>query len=389
MCRVLNILFQYEKIIKKYKEKRVMAKYYNKKILIMANNDDGLYRFRGMLIKNLVDQGNEVIVSLPKGKNIPKLIELGCQIIETPIDRRGINPKTDFKLFFNYCNILKKIKPDMVIAYTIKPNIYGGLACRLRKVSYALNITGLGTAFQKKGVLKSLIVFLYRLAAKKSKVIFFENFENMKTFQTLQIAKQSKYKLLNGAGVDVEHFSYLEYPKDEQVHFLFIGRIMKEKGVDELFEAMKNLYSEEKNCVLDVLGYFEEDYGIKIEKYEKEGWLKYHGYQSDIRPFVERAHCFVLPSWHEGMANTNLESAASGRTIITSDIPGCKEAVIESKSGYLCERKNSCSLYNSMNKFLKLSYEQRINMGKMGRNYMIKKFNKKKVVDETIKSLFS
>ncbi|WP_317911495.1 glycosyltransferase [Enterococcus faecium] len=213
-----------------------MAKYYNKKILIMANNDDGLYRFRGMLIKNLVDQGNEVIVSLPKGKNIPKLIELGCQIIETPIDRRGINPKTDFKLFFNYCNILKKIKPDMVIAYTIKPNIYGGLACRLRKVSYALNITGLGTAFQKKGVLKSLIVFLYRLAAKKSKVIFFENFENMKTFQTLQIAKQSKYKLLNGAGVDVEHFSYLEYPKDEQVHFLFIGRIMKEKGVDELFE---------------------------------------------------------------------------------------------------------------------------------------------------------
>ncbi|HHJ3808214.1 TPA: glycosyltransferase [Enterococcus faecium] len=240
-----------------------MAKYYNKKILIMANNDDGLYRFRGMLIKNLVDQGNEVIVSLPKGKNIPKLIELGCQIIETPIDRRGINPKTDFKLFFNYCNILKKIKPDMVIAYTIKPNIYGGLACRLRKVSYALNITGLGTAFQKKGVLKSLIVFLYRLAAKKSKVIFFENFENMKTFQTLQIAKQSKYKLLNGAGVDVEHFSYLEYPKDEQVHFLFIGRIMKEKGVDELFEAMKNLYSEEKNCVLDVLGYFEEDYGIK------------------------------------------------------------------------------------------------------------------------------
>ncbi|HBT4430646.1 TPA: glycosyltransferase, partial [Enterococcus faecium] len=184
-------------------------------------------------------------------------------------------------------------------------------------------------------------------------------------------------------------FSYLEYPKDEQVHFLFIGRIMKEKGVDELFEAMKNLYSEEKNCVLDVLGYFEEDYGIKIEKYEKEGWLKYHGYQSDIRPFVERAHCFVLPSWHEGMANTNLESAASGRPIITSDIPGCKEAVIESKSGYLCERKNSCSLYNSMNKFLKLSYEQRINMGKMGRNYMIKKFNKKKVVDETIKSLFS
>ncbi|KWY81137.1 glycosyl transferase, partial [Enterococcus faecium] len=252
-----------------------------------------------------------------------------------------------------------------------------------------LNITGLGTAFKKKGVLKILIVFLYRLAAKKSKVIFFENFENMKTFQTLQIAKQSKYKLLNGAGVDVEHFSYLEYPKDEQVHFLFIGRIMKEKGVDELFEAMKNLYSEEKNCVLDVLGYFEEDYGIKIEKYEKEGWLKYHGYQSDIRPFVERAHCFVLPSWHEGMANTNLESAASGRPIITSDIPGCKEAVIESKSGYLCERKNSCSLYNSMNKFLKLSYEQRINMGKMGRNYMIKKFNKKKVVDETIKSLFS
>lgn len=358
-----------------------------KKILIMANNDVGLYQFRSMLIRILLEQGNEVYISDPDGECISLLTDMGCEFINTPIDRRGINPKTDMKLFLHYLKILKKVKPDLVITYTIKPNIYGGLACRIRRVPYAVNITGLGTTFQNEGFLKKLVVFLYRLAGRQAKVMFFENSENMKIFQNLRIVPGEKCKLLNGAGVDLEHFKYMPYPKDETTHFLFIGRMMREKGIDELFEAMKRLRADGENCVLDVVGGFEEHYEAKIQKYTDEGCLNYYGYQKDVRPFIEKAHCFVLPSWHEGMANTNLECAASGRPIITSNIPGCKEAVIDGKSGLLCESNNVDSLYASMKNFMMFSFTNRESMGREGREHMKKVFDKRKVVSETINSL--
>ena len=146
----------------------------NKKILILANLDVGLYKFRKALIKKLIDQGNEVYISLPKGMLVQNLKEMGCHFIETPVDRRGINPATDFKLMMRYFNILGKIKPDLVITYTIKPNIYGGIAARFKRIPYAVNITGLGTAFQNENMIKKLVVFLYKLSCKKAKTIFFE-----------------------------------------------------------------------------------------------------------------------------------------------------------------------------------------------------------------------
>lgn len=348
------------------------------KILIMANNDVGLYQFRGMLIKTLLEQGNEIYISDPDGACIPYLTGMGCKFIDTPIDRRGINPKTDVKLFFRYTKILKQVRPDMVITYTIKPNIYGGFACRLKKIPYAVNITGLGTTFQNKGILKKFVVSLYKLADKKAKVIFFENSENMKVFQDLKIAPFERCKLLNGAGVDLEKFQYMEYPFDNTTHFLFIGRVMREKGINELFEAMIRLRDEGEDCVLDVVGGFEESYESKIEKYTKDGWLNYYGYQQDVRPFIQRAHCFVLPSWHEGMANTNLECAASGRPVITSNIHGCLESVKDGVNGYLCQKQDSNDLYNTMKKFIRLSHEEKREMGMAGREHMKESFDKKK-----------
>ena len=162
---------------------------------------------------------------------------------------------------------------------------------------------------------------------------------------------------------------------------------MREKGIDELFEAMRRLKQGGYNCSLDVLGGFEENYSSKIKKYEEEGWLHYHGYQDDVRPFIEKCHCFILPSWHEGMANTNLECAASGRPVITSNIHGCKEAVIENVSGFLCEKQNIDSLYMAMDKFLSLSNEKQKEMGFAGRKHMEEIFDKKKVVQETINRL--
>lgn len=208
-----------------------------------------------------------------------------------------------------------------------------------------------------------------------------------KKFIRNKIVKESQTYRLNGAGVNLDHYRVLPYPNNNVIKFLFMGRIMAEKGIDELFYAMKKLVSEGIKCELDVLGGYEENYKDTIEKYENEGWLHYHGYQKDVRPFIEQCHCFVLPSWHEGMANTNLETAASGRPIITTNIHGCLEAVIENKSGFLVERKNADDLFEKMKSFTELSYEERKAMGLASRKHMEEIFDKKIVVENTIKEL--
>jgi galacturonosyltransferase len=222
---------------------------------------------------------------------------------------------------------------------------------------------------------------------KKAKVVFFENNANRKLFIDEKIVTEEKTVLLNGAGVNLEHYARKPYPRTEPVRFLFVGRVMKEKGVDELFSAMERLCEEGMNCALDVLGGYEEDYEAVIRRYEEKGWLHYHGYQVDVRPFIEQAHCFVLPSYHEGMANTNLECAAMGRPVITSNIPGCREAVVDGKSGLLCDAKDADSLYHAMSRFLKLSAQERENMGLAGRQHMEEVFDKCRVVTETVRHL--
>lgn len=359
----------------------------NKRVLILANYDVGLYQFRRELIGRLLALGYEVFLSLPKGDLVAPLVEMGCHFVDTPVDRRGINPKTDLALFRHYRQILKDIKPRLVITYTIKPNVYGGLSCRQAKIPYAANITGLGTAFQKPGPLRSFVTGLYKSALKGAQVIFFENSENLRLFQKWQICRQEQCRLLNGAGVNLERFSFQDYPAGDVTRFLFVGRIMKEKGVNELFAAMERLRAEGKNCVLDMLGDLEEDYSENIAQHTKEGWLHYYGSQADVRPFIEKAHCFVLPSWHEGMANTNLECAAMGRPLITSDIPGCREAVLPGESGLLCRSRDEDSLYHTMKDFLSLSPEKRAQMGLAGRRHMEAVFDKKAVVAETLRNL--
>lgn len=357
------------------------------KILILANFDVGLYQFRRELIEALLKE-HQVVLSLPDGDLVRPLEQMGCQFFDTPMDRRGINPVTDMKLFARYWKLLRQEKPDLVITYTIKPNIYGGIVCSLLRIPYAVNITGLGTAFQKDGLLKKLVTFLYRTALKRAKVVFFENSGNRQVFLDEGIVAEDKTCLLSGAGVNLERYAYTPYPEEKGTQFLFVGRVMKEKGIEELFAAMERLRSEGEDYCLDVLGGYEENYAETIRRYEEQGWLHYHGYVTDVRPYIEKAHCFVLPSYHEGMANTNLECAAMGRPLITSNIPGCKEAVLDGVSGLLCEPQDADSLYEAMKHFLSLSSETRTQMGKAGRKHMEDVFDKKKVVEETMNAIF-
>lgn len=357
-------------------------------IVVLTNLDVGLYQFRQELLTKLLEN-NDIYISLPYGELVEPLKDMGCKHIETELDRRGLSLQKDFRLLRQYWKISKEIKPDLVVTYTIKPNIYGGLVCRFKNIPYAVNVTGLGTAFQKKGALKTLVTFLYKVGIKKAKVVFFENEENRQIFIKERIVKEEKTYLLNGAGVNVERYLLADYPEEcKKTKFLFMGRVMKEKGVDELFKAMHRLYLEKVPCELIMLGGYEENYEADIDKFSQEGWLRYYGYQEDVKPFIEESHCFVLPSWHEGMANTNLECASMGRPVITSNIHGCLEAVEDGVSGYLCEKQNADDLYRVMKKFMALSYEDRRAMGIAGRKRMEDIFDKRKVVDMTISRLF-
>ena len=275
-----------------------------------------------------------------------------------------------------------------MITYTIKPNIYGGLVSRVLHITYAQNITGLGTTFQNENIIKKLVCFLYRISCKKAKVVFFENEENKRIFLDHHLIRKKQACRLNGAGVNLEEYPYTEYPDEsEPIRFLFIGRVMKEKGIDELFEAARRIKREYPEVLFDIVGPMEDEYSLVIKKLEEDGIITYYGYQKDVRPFIARCHCFILPSWYEGMANTNLECASSGRPIITSNIPGCMEAVENSVSGFLCKTKNSDDLYKMIKKFINLPYENRKVMGLAGRKHIEKSFEKKKIVARTIKFL--
>jgi len=357
-----------------------------KKILVFTNSVSGLYGFRKELLAELTKNHDLTVYSPLEGTfAIEKLEQMGCRLVNVKMERRGMNPFRDAILLRRIFLAVKSEKPNLVITYTIKPNIYGGIACRLLNTDYAANITGLGTAFEKQNIVNKIVVFLYNFALKKAKVVFFENSENQHLFIDKKIIRREQARLLNGAGVNLEQYEVLQYPEnDGKIKFLFMGRVMAEKGVNELFNAMRMLKRDGINCSLDMLGDFEEDYEQKIKEAEAEGWLRYHGYQTDVRPYISGCDCFVLPSYHEGMANTNLECASSGRPVITSDIPGCKEAVIDGVSGLLCAPKSAESLYGAMKRMADMNVEDRKAMGLCGRKHMEKVFSKQKVVKDTL-----
>lgn len=356
-------------------------------ILVIANNDIGLYKFRKELLQKLIDDGNEVYISLPNGNLVQSMVDMGCKFIDTAVDRRGINPVTDLKLFLNYRKMISKVKPDFIITYTIKPNVYAGIVSAIKHKKYAINITGLGTAFQKQGLFLKLIVMLYKFACKKAHTVIFENCENMKLFLDYRIVKEEQCLLNAGAGVNLEEYPFEEYPPTDKTRFLFVGRIMQEKGIGELFDAAKRIKREYDNVEFDVVGMYEDNYEETVNRLVDDGIINFYGYQQDVKPFVKQSHCFVLPSWHEGMANTNLECGAMGRPIITSNIHGCLEAVVDGKTGYLVEKKNANDLYEKLKSFIELPYDEKVKMGQASHDHIAEVFDKKKVVSDTISVL--
>ncbi|MBE7147315.1 glycosyltransferase family 4 protein [Bacillus mycoides] len=355
----------------------------SKKVLLLGNHGFAIYNFRKELIQELLKKGYEVYISLPKDEKVDKMVEWGCKFIETNVDRRGTNPITDFKLVRHYMRLLKEIKPDVVLTYTIKPNLYGGLACRMLNIPCINNITGLGSGFSKGLLLKTFLSTLYKVSLKKSHCVFFQNTEDMRTIVERGIIK-GDYELIPGSGVNLEEYKFKDFPDKDVVTFIFIGRIMRDKGIDQYLEAAKIIKEKHPNTQFNVIGFVEKTqphYNDMINQLEDEGYITYLGYQSDVKPFVKEAHCLIQPSHGgEGLSNVLLEAAATGRALIASNIPGCRETISEGKNGHIFEAKNTSSLVEQIEKFIHLTHIERKQMGTSSREKIEKEFDRNIVV---------
>ena len=358
-----------------------------KKILMITNHSYMFWQFRREVVSEIIARGNQVVLALPFGDRVEELQGLGCRMIDTPMERRGISPMDELKLMRTYRRILEEEKPDIVVTYSIKPNIYAGITCGKLGIPYCINVQGMGTAFQTPG-LSSLVTVLYRAACRKARVVFFENHPNAQIFREKRIMDGDRQVVLSGAGINLERYTPQPYPNNDCVHFLFLGRVMREKGINELFSAVRRLHADGEKFHLDLLGFYEERYIDQVEDLTRLGICTFHGFQTDTRPWYGASDCVVLPSYHEGMSNVLLEAAAIGRPIITSDIPGCREAVDEGINGFTCPAKDADALYDTMKRFLNLTREQREAMGQAGIAKMQAQFDKKQVVEETLAAIF-
>ncbi len=357
-----------------------------KRILFLVNHDIVIYNFRLELVEHLLKDGHEVWISSPYGERIDDLKALGCHYIEADISRHGMNPVTELKLLNYYKKIIKEIKPDMVFSYTIKPNIYGAMACKRLQVPCVANITGLGAAVENGGLSQILSVILYKMAFPKIQKVFFQNEENRQFFIDKKIAL-GKHGMLPGSGVNLTRYAPIEYPGEDTIEFAFIARIMKEKGIDNYLAAARYIHMKYPNTVFHVCGFCESEYTGTIQEYIDDGSVVYHGMVRDIKPVLNQIHAVILPSYHEGMSNTLLEAAASGRPILTSNVHGCKETIDEGISGFSFEVKNTNALIACIEKFIELPYSVKCQMGKNGRKKMEKEFDRQVVVNTYLKEL--
>lgn len=353
-----------------------------KKVLILVNHDVAIYNTRRELVEQLLADGYEVMISSPYGERIDDLIAMGCKYLEISMKRHGTNIFEEMALLRRYFKLIDELKPDVVLTYNTKPNIYGGLACRIKKVPYIANITGLGTAVAGEGIIKDIMVRLYRSAFKTVSCVFFQNDDNLR-FLLDKIIAVKKYRLLPGSGVNLDYFHPLDYPGDDTVEFLFISRIMKEKGIDLYLEAARYIREKYPNTVFHICGFCEEAYEDKLHDMQERGIIVYHGMVRDVRSVLSRVHCIVHPSFYpEGLSNALLEGAASARPIITTDRAGCREVVDDGVNGYLFKKRSADELIDRIERFISLPYEEKKNMGIEGRKKVQAGFDRRIVVEK-------
>lgn len=362
----------------------------SRSILIFVNHDGSLFNFRIEIIRMLIEEGYSVHFSVPYGPKVPLIKMEGAIFHSSPLQRRSKNPLDDLQLLAHYCHLIRLIKPAVVLSYTSKANIYGGIACRLFRTPQIANITGIGTELYKRNLIGRILSRLYSIGLQKTGYVVFQNEANLKYFYENKILEatpetRSRCVLLPGSGVNISKFFPDEnkrFQPAQRAHFVFIGRIMRDKGIEEFLTAAERIKEIRAESRFSIIGFYEEDaYKPIVESLISRGIIDYVGHSEDTRIQMREADCLVLPSYHEGLSNVVLEAASSGLPVVTSDIPGCREAVMDGESGILVKVKDVESLVKAMLKICDLTEDQKGSMGMCGRNHVVEHFNRDNVVE--------
>lgn len=364
------------------------------KVAVVLNTSWNIYNFRMSLLKALAEQGHEVHTLAPLDDFTPYLTAAGFTHHNVRMDSRGANPIKDMALIFEFGAIYKKIKPDVVLHFTIKPNIYGTLAARLLNIPVINNVCGLGTVFLKKGVVSWVAKSLYKLAFRFPKKVFFQNEDDQQLFVAEKLVKLELTGLLPGSGINVSDFVPVPFKTNKEFTFLLVARLIYDKGIAEYIEAIRILRKYGVKARFQLLGGTDPEHkrGISLkvlDEWIKEGLVDYLGKTKNVQSFVNEADCIVLPSYREGSPRSLMEAACLQKPIITTDVAGCRHVVEHQYNGLLCKLQNPEDLAGKMEEMMRLPEADRLRMGTNGRRKMEKEFSDKIIIKKYLEAIDS
>jgi glycosyltransferase involved in cell wall biosynthesis len=374
------------------KTKDPLANY--KKIGIVLNTAWNIHNFRLGLIRALIQEGYKVVAIAPEDEFVSSVTETGAQFVPLQhLSRKGVNPFKDWMLYRELYQIFKQHQLDAVLLYTIKPNIYGNWAAKKLGIPSIATVTGLGYSFMQEGIVHQVVKLLYRSAFRKAKRVAFQNSDDKALFEELSLCVPNQTMLIKGSGINTSYFQPMPKAKAEtDFVFLFVGRLLYDKGVRELLQAAEKLQAARENTTFWIVGGIDEGNPSAIQKdlldyYEQQGAIKYLGQSSDVRSIMREADVVVLPSYREGLPRVMLESLAMGKPIITTDAAGCRETIRDGENGFCIPVRDDRALFEALVKMRDLSAEQRQAMGAVGRTMALEEFDEQIIVGHYLKEL--
>jgi glycosyltransferase involved in cell wall biosynthesis len=363
-------------------------------IVISANTCWNIVHFRSALVRALVAAGSRVVVVAPPDEQTPTLKDLGAEFVPIAVASSGLSVSQDLALLSRYTAIMRRLRPDAYLGFTIKPNIYGSLAANLVGARVINNVTGLGTAFLSRGWLKTLASALYRVAFARSHTVFFQNSADLDLFVARRLVRRAQAALVPGSGIDLDKFKLAadRSGPTSDFRFLMIGRLLWDKGVGEFVAAARQLRASRAKVRFQLLGQLGADNRTAVSREQLAGWLEegivdYLGSTEDVRPYIEAADCLVLPSYREGLPRVLLEGSAMGKPVIATDVPGCRDVVEHRRTGLLCEVRSAEALAAAMREMVELAPAERANMGARGRERVEQEFCETKVIERYMAAL--
>jgi glycosyltransferase involved in cell wall biosynthesis len=362
------------------------------RIAIVLNTSWNIYNFRLNFLRALIAQGYEIHTIAPEDDYTNYLRDIGCIHHNVKMDSRGANPIKDSALIFELLLIYKRVKPDIILHYTIKPNVYGTIAASILKIPVINNVCGLGTVFLKDNLVSFIAIFLYKVSFRFASKVFFQNPDDLKLFIDKKLVKPTAVDLVPGSGIDLKKFQPMPFKRNKKFTFLLISRLITDKGILEYIEAIKKLRSSGMDAHFQILGAMDPEHKRGIKKETIDEWIhsntvEYLGTTNDVRQYITDADCIVLPSYREGTPRTLLEAASSSKPIVATNVPGCNHVVENNFNGLLCNIKDADDLASKMKHMASLADDKLEAFGKNGRRKMEAEYDESVVINKYLAAL--